>query len=115
MTNNLTARLLLAAALTVTLTVSAQATESVYRLVRGAHILDFYDRTCKPGSLSLNARGLIRLVVDNSPSDLNSRIVDEIAAKAKERGPAYCTQLERELDVNSFNASADKRGVMEFS
>lgn len=113
MTNNLTTRLLLAVALAGTLAVPAQAASNLYKFARSTYLFSFYDHVCKPGSLSPNAKKLVELVTDNLPPDLKSRAINEIAETGKRYGPAYCTQLEHEIDVNGFNASAELPGVMQ--
>jgi hypothetical protein len=113
MTNNLTTRLLLAVALVGTLAVPAQAASNLYKFARSTYLFSFYDHVCKPGSLSPNAKKLVELVTDNLPPDLKSRAINEIAETGKRYGPAYCTQLEHEIDVNGFNASAELPGVMQ--
>jgi hypothetical protein len=106
-------KLFLAASLIAALTVSAQAAGNLYTFARGNYLFSFYDHVCKPGSLNPNAKKLVELVADSLPSDLKSRVIDEIAETARKYGPAYCTQLEHETDVKGFNASADVPGVMQ--
>jgi hypothetical protein len=87
MTNNPTVRLLLAAALVVTLTVSAQAaTKDQYNAVLGSYVLLAYEHVCKPGSLNPEAKKLVELILDNSSSDLKSRVQIEMQQQAKKLG-----------------------------
>jgi hypothetical protein len=111
MANDLTTRLLFAAALVVAFAAPAQAASNLYGFAHNAYLFSFYDHVCKPGSLSPKAKKAIELVAENLQSDLTTRVINDIAAEAKRYGPIYCTQLEHDGDVKGFNASAERPDV----
>jgi hypothetical protein len=114
MANNLTARLLFAVTLAVTLAVSAQAaTKDQYKAALGSDLFSFYDYVCKPGSLNPEAKKLVELIISSSPSDLNSRARAEINQAAEKFGSNYCLMLDQMMKgtLDTFNAKAKLPGA----